>query len=166
MHIAAAAARACRNPSKTIGFSSFSASYVNKTYENIRLSHPKIFKNLPARSCGIFKKPMVFQHSCQSGLRGPLSRARRTNSTTSARSPEAPSVSNNTMRRTCARPPRAHGEILSKPLVFQPLVSHITSAWEHTYTFTLTHTQTNIHTDIHTCVYEKIEKSCTKPASQ
>ena len=115
----AAAAHTCRNPSKPIGFSTFSTSHVNKTYENIRLSHPKSFKNLPARSCRIFKKPMVFEHSCQSGLHGPLSRARRTNSTSSALLPEAPSLSNNTMRRTCARPPRAHVEILPNPLVFQ-----------------------------------------------
>ena len=45
-----------------------------------------------------------FQRSCQMGLHGALSRARRTNSTTSARLPEAPSLSNNTMRATCARP--------------------------------------------------------------
>ena len=115
----AAAARTCRNPSKPIGFSTFSTSHVNKTYENTTLSHPTIFKNLPARSCRIFKKPMVFEHSCQSGLHGPLSRARRTNSTSSALLPEAPSLSNNTMRRTCARPPRAHVEILPNPLVFQ-----------------------------------------------
>ena len=68
----AVAARTCRIPSKPIGFSTFSTSHVNKTYENIRLSHPKSFKNLPARSCRIFEKPLVFDHSCQSGLHGQL----------------------------------------------------------------------------------------------
>ena len=79
----------------------------------------KVSKICPRALAESLKKPMVFEHSCQSGLHGPLSRARRTNSTSSALLPEAPSLSNNTMRRTCARPPRAHVEILPNPLVFQ-----------------------------------------------
>ena len=54
---------------------------------------------------------------------GNFSRARRTNSTSSALLPEAPSLSNNTMRRTCARPPRAHVEIHPNPLVFFSRIS-------------------------------------------
>ena len=90
-----------------------------KTQHFLIQKFSKFSKICPRALAESLKKQMVFEHSCQSGLHGPLSRARRTNSTSSALLPEAPSLSNNTMRRTCARPPRAHVEILPNPLVFQ-----------------------------------------------
>ena len=44
VHIAAAAARACRNPSKHTVISTISRCDVNKTYENVWLSHLKNLK--------------------------------------------------------------------------------------------------------------------------
>ena len=104
----AAAARACRNPSKPIGFSTFSTSHVNKTYENTTLSHRKILKFCSRALAGSFKNQWFFNIYVTRGFAGNFSRARRTHSTTSARVPEAQSLSNNTMRGTCARPPCAH----------------------------------------------------------
>ena len=100
----AAAARACRNPSKPIGFSTFSTSHVNKTYENTTLSHRKILKFCSRALAGSFKNQWFFNIYVTRGFAGNFSRARRTHSTTAARVPEAQSLSNNTMRGTCARP--------------------------------------------------------------
>ena len=115
----AAAARACRNPSKPIGFSTFSTSHVNKTYENTTLSHRQILKICSRALAGSFKNQWFFNIYVTRGFAGNFSRARRTHSTTAARVPEAQSLSNNTMRGTCARPPRVQVEILPNPLVFQ-----------------------------------------------
>ena len=45
------------------------------------------------------------------------------------------SLSNNTMRRTCARPPRAHAEILPNPLVFQHFQHRMSIKHMKTYDF-------------------------------
>ena len=115
----AAAARACRTPSKPIGFSTFSTSHVNKTYEHTTLSHRKILKICSRALAGSFKNQWFFNIYVTRGFAGNFSRARRTHSTTSARVPEAQSLSNNTMRATCARPPREMPKSLKKPIVFQ-----------------------------------------------
>ena len=113
----AAAARACRNPSKPIGFSTFSTSHVNKTYENTTLSHRKILKFCSRALAGSFKNQWFFNIYVTRRFAGNFSRARRIHSTTSARAPEAQSLSNNAMRATCARPPRAHAVILLETVV-------------------------------------------------
>ena len=45
------------------------------------------------------------------------------------------SLANNTIRRTCARPPRAHVEILSNPLVFQHFQHRMSIKHMKTYDF-------------------------------
>ena len=114
----AVAARACRNPYETIGFSRISSYDFNKTYENIRLSHPKIMKICQRAQAESFKNHGFFQHSCQMGLRGHLARAPRTPSIAFA---GAPSVSNNTMRATCARRRVVVVVGMTKSLFFQHL---------------------------------------------
>ena len=54
----AAAARACRNPSKTTSFVRISTSLVTKTYKNLLLSHPMFSKQKTARALAeIIRKP-------------------------------------------------------------------------------------------------------------
>ena len=77
----------------------------------------KVSKICPRALAESFKNHWFLIIPVKVAFTGNFSRARRTNSTSSALLPEAPSLSNNTMRRTCARPPRAHVEILPKPPV-------------------------------------------------
>ena len=90
---------------KTNSFSIISTSDFNKTYENTILSHRRTSKKSARAHLLNLKKPMVFQHSCQLGLRGPRARDWRTY-------PLRGSLSNNTMRATRARARR----VLPPPL--------------------------------------------------
>ena len=66
----AVAARACRNPYETIGFSRISSYDFNKTYENIRLSHPKIMKICQRAQAESFKNHWFFNIPVQRGFAG------------------------------------------------------------------------------------------------
>ena len=68
----AVAARACRNPYETIGFSRISSYDFNKTYENIRLSHPKIMKICQRAQAESFKNHWFFNIPVQRGFAGNL----------------------------------------------------------------------------------------------
>ena len=73
----------------------------------MKAQHFLIEQNLKICSralAGSFKNQWFFNIYVTRGFAGNFSRARRTHSTTSARVPEAQSLSNNTMRATCARP--------------------------------------------------------------
>ena len=66
----------------------------------------KMSKFHPARSCGFLGNPTLFKHFCQKGFCEQLFHVLRTSATTVAHLPGPSSLSNNTMRDTCARPPR------------------------------------------------------------
>ena len=70
MHIAAAAARACRNPSKHSVISTISRCDVKKTYENTPLSHPKMLKICPRAHAESFQNQWFFDIPIQRGFEG------------------------------------------------------------------------------------------------
>ena len=70
VHIAAAAARACRNPSKHTVISTISRCDVNKTYENTPLSHPTILKICPRAHAESFQNQWFFNIPIKRGFEG------------------------------------------------------------------------------------------------
>ena len=66
----AAAARAPRNPSKHIVISTISSYDFNKTYENVRLSHPKNLKIHPRALAESFKNQWFFNIPVHRGFAG------------------------------------------------------------------------------------------------
>ena len=66
----AAAARAPRNPSKHTVISTISSYDFNKTYENIRLSHPRIMKICQPAQAESFKNHWFFNIPVQRGFAG------------------------------------------------------------------------------------------------
>jgi hypothetical protein len=70
VHIAAAAARACRNPSKHSVISTISRCDVKKTYENTPLSHPKMLKICPRAHAESFQNQWFFDIPIQRGFEG------------------------------------------------------------------------------------------------
>merc|ERR1712203_842698 len=72
----------------------------------------KLSKSHPARSCGFLGNPPLFKHFCKKGFCEQLFHAFRTSATTVAHVPGPSSLAKNDTKCTCARPPRAHIEIL------------------------------------------------------
>ena len=70
MHIAAAAARACRNPSKHTVISTISRCDVKKTYENTPRSHKKILKICPRAHAESFQNQLFFNNPIKGGFEG------------------------------------------------------------------------------------------------
>ena len=135
MHIAAAAARACRNPSKHSVISTISRCDVKKTYENTSLSHPKMLKICPRVHAESFQNQWFFDIPIQRGFEGNFLRSPRTASTTSARLRGPPSLAKNETKCTSPRPPRAHVEILPNTLSFQQFQDAMSRKHMKTYDF-------------------------------
>ena len=83
-----------------------------KTSKTQWFFNKKLSKSPPARSCGFVLNPPLFKHFCEKGFCEQLFHAFRTSATTVAHVSGPSSLAKNNTKCTCARPPRAHIEIL------------------------------------------------------
>ena len=135
MHIAAAAARACRNPSKHSVISTISRCDVKKTYENTPLSHPKMLKICPRAHAESFQNQWFFDIPIRRGFEGNFcAHLELLQQRLRACEGHHPLQKNDT-KCTSPRPPRAHVEILPNTLWFQQFQDAMSRKHMKTYDF-------------------------------